>query len=162
MTAASLAELQPAASACATCGATLLITRDAIGRTRTRCPACVGVAKPHIHPDEVFVSQTITPSAAPLLPPIKKGQLRCQVCAKGVDSKKRFCPPCSDARKVTFRPDVHCSGCGSLLPRDRKRGAVICASCEQKRKTPFCPRCGKSYEAYKVKGRRSRICKACR
>lgn len=76
---------------CARCDGRMVITKDAIGRERHRCPFCDGVAPPRtLHPDEVLVPQTLV--RATMLPPVRPGQLRCQVCAKGVEGNGRLCP----------------------------------------------------------------------
>jgi hypothetical protein len=71
----------------------LVISHDAIGRERLRCPHCDGVAKPRpAHPDDVRLPQGLV--TAQMLPPLAHGQLRCQLCAKGVPFTARFCDEC--------------------------------------------------------------------
>jgi hypothetical protein len=84
---------------CARCDGTMVLTPDAIGRLRKRCPKCDGVAKVRHHPDQVLVPQTLVPVTlarltAAALPPIEPGQLRCQRCAKAVDGLARFHDAC--------------------------------------------------------------------
>jgi hypothetical protein len=81
---------------CAGCDGQMVVTKDAIGRERRRCPKCTGVAAVRRHPDEVLLPQGLV--RASLLPPIGAGQLRCQMCARGVDPKDRFCATCQEQR----------------------------------------------------------------
>jgi hypothetical protein len=108
-------------SVCASCDGPMERTKDAIGRERYRCPKCQGVAKARPrHPDDAMIPQglvpvagtpprvlreivrVIVPAPAPPaervveLPPIRKGQLRCQLCGEGVDPAVRFCSDCSE------------------------------------------------------------------
>jgi hypothetical protein len=98
------------------CGAFLVFTIDAIGRTRERCPKCQGVNRSYRrHPDEVPQSP----------PPLKlgPGELHCQGCARPVPASERFCEPCrvarSHTRAVRGLPVSHrrlcCEGCGAPL-----------------------------------------------
>lgn len=90
---------------CAKCGAAQVTTRDAIGRTRQRCPKCDGVAAPkRPNPNETFMPQALVPVHSQL-PPIAPGQLRCQRCACGVEGRERFCAACV-AEKAS-RPKKH-------------------------------------------------------
>jgi hypothetical protein len=79
---------------CAGCDGPMVITKDAIGRDRLRCPTCQGVAKPYRHPDDAMIPQGLVRANIVELPPIQPGQLRCQVCAKGVSVNARFHREC--------------------------------------------------------------------
>lgn len=115
---------------CARCDGSMVITTDAIGRERRRCPRCDRVApRVTVHPDEVLVPQTLVRLTASALPPVAPGQLRCQVCAKGVEGRKRFCVACTAAmtRRGTNQARVYqpkaCFECGEIFqpsgPRSR-------------------------------------------
>jgi hypothetical protein len=80
---------------CARCDGQMVVTRNAVGVERVRCPRCDGVAKVRHHPDEVLIPQGLVPAST--LPPIAPGQLRCQWCARGVSGNARFC---ADACRV--------------------------------------------------------------
>lgn len=102
---------------CAGCDGQMVITHDAVGNERLRCPRCHGVARPRRHPDDAMLPQGLVRATdAPVriirqvvrvevpspperiveLPPIRAGQLRCQVCGRGVMNAERFCrePSC--------------------------------------------------------------------
>lgn len=106
---------------CAGCDGEMAITFDAIGRERYRCPRCHGVARPRCHPDDAMIPQGLVRAIAPPrvvetivhvpvlppepvpvigLPPIRPGQLRCQLCAHGIDSRSRFCTICATTGHV--------------------------------------------------------------
>ena len=111
---------------CARCDGAMVITTDAIGRERLRCPRCDGVARRvTVHPDEVLVPQTLV-RAASSLPSVRPGQLRCQRCAKGVEGNGRLCPACTaEAKKRAGRtrisrgpaiyPPKPCRKCGTAF-----------------------------------------------
>lgn len=90
------------------CGEYIVFTPDAIGRMRERCPKCDGVAKsPTLRPGEVRRPQHG-------LPMIKPGQLRCQVCARGVMKTARFCVDCQPATTLEAKSTFgvkHCLRC---------------------------------------------------
>lgn len=88
---------------CAGCDGEMVITPDAIGRPRKRCPKCQGVAEVRHHPDDVLTPITVVSLAkltAAALPPVEPGQLRCQRCAKGVEGDARFHPECQRAQRA--------------------------------------------------------------
>jgi hypothetical protein len=82
---------------CARCDGPMVISHDAIGRERLRCPVCDGVSRIRHHPDEVLIPQGLVPGR--VLPPIRPGQLRCQGCATGVPKNARFCCSCDEDRQ---------------------------------------------------------------
>ncbi len=133
-------ELRPRTSiadstVCARCDSQMVVTRDAIGRERRRCPKCDGVSRIKPHPDEVLIPQGLV--RAHQLPPVAPGQLRCQRCARGVEGQARFCPSClggiaqedraaAQKRKV----DVQlCSGYNRIGPRAPHKPRIV-AHCE--------------------------------
>lgn len=129
--------------ACARCDGRMVITLDAIGRPRKRCPRCDGVSHNRRHPDEVLIPQglvRVTP-----LPAIEPGQLRCQVCAVGINPALRFCDPCRIKReRAVGRACYHRARgravgtvrirCRCGAPRPPKRGALpkvyVCEDCK--------------------------------
>jgi ribosomal protein L40E len=120
---------------CPRCSTLLVTTQDAIGRTRHRCPKCVGVAKAsYRHPDDAFMPQGLV-RVASALPAIRAGQLRCQRCAEGVEGRlARFCERCGPP--LSPRETTTCRTCGST--RLRVPGGwstwVRCESCPPKTK----------------------------
>ncbi len=89
---------------CARCDRQMVITKDAVGRPRKRCPWCDGVAAVKAHPDEVLLPQGLVRVKFAALPPIEPGQLRCQICAHGVNPRMRFCDGClRDRNKGSWR-----------------------------------------------------------
>lgn len=140
---------------CPTCGAALVDSLDAIGRLRLRCPSCDRVAPSRPpSPDECLVPQTLV-SAAPRLPPVQPGQLRCQRCGTGVVGRARFCsdacahPPRFSARRcrqcgASFVParwnGARCDACRHAAPRSQRTYAPKrCVGCGG-RFTPTGPR----------------------
>lgn len=139
---------QPAGERCARCADTeLVLTPDAVGRLRKRCPKCDGVSLKRVrHPDELMMPQALVQvNERPALPAIAPGQLRCQVCAHGVEGSARFCATCSSDRQ---RPECvpalrTCLGCGATSPRPR-HGRTTTASCDacKRPETRICLGCG--------------------
>jgi hypothetical protein len=103
---------------CSGCDGQMVFRKDAIGRDYLRCPTCSPFARdPVRHPDDAMLPQGLVrtdavrvvreivrvevPVPAPPpervveLPPINPGQVRCQLCAVGVDPRSRFCPKCA-------------------------------------------------------------------
>lgn len=105
---------------CAGCDGEMVLRKDAIGREYLRCPTCSPFARaPRRHPDDAMLPQGLVksngapprivrhvvrvevPAPAPppeilvQFPPIGAKQLRCQVCARGVDPVSRFCSTCA-------------------------------------------------------------------
>jgi hypothetical protein len=117
---------------CARCDGTMVLTPDAIGRLRKRCPKCDGVAKVRHHPDQVYVPQTLARLTADALPHVEPGQLRCQRCAKGVTGSDRFCAPCLAARLREKKQRV--CACGALFVRRPRSPATECDACKARRK----------------------------
>jgi hypothetical protein len=116
---------------CAGCDGQMVVTKDAIGRERRRCPKCTGVATVRRHPDEVLIPQGLV--RASLLPPISAGQLRCQLCARGVDPTERFCTPCQQGRRSYARThSVYaakpCHRCTTLFQPTGPR-SLFCEAC---------------------------------
>jgi phage FluMu protein Com len=112
-----LRELTPISDSliCARCDGTMVLTPDAIGRLRKRCPKCDGVAKVRHHPDQVLVPVTLAKLTADALPPVEPGQLRCQRCAKGVDGNVRFHTECAAAAALEKKQRP--CGCGARFVR---------------------------------------------
>ena len=140
---------------CSTCRTLLVVTHDAIGRARYRCPTCEGVAKTsYRHPDDAFMPQGLA-RVASALPAIRSGQLRCQGCARGVEGLLRFCPSCVQARQAMVHGVRRCLGCGH--ERERAKGEQFavrqCGHCPPTRGTrthrryppKSCARCGATY-----------------
>lgn len=122
---------------CARCHGQMVITKDALQRERFRCPRCDGIARHvRVHPDEVLVPVALTASSQ-LLPPIEPGQLRCQVCARGVTGTERMHPECARARKLGQMTDSRarrwaprtCQKCGGALPKKVGRPRKFCERC---------------------------------
>jgi hypothetical protein len=113
------------------------ITKDALGRDRKRCPRCDGVAR-HVtvHPDDAQIPQGLV-RAMPALPPVEPGQLRCQVCAKGVVGNVRFHPECGRRRKLDQMRESRgrhwaprtCRKCGRAMPKKVGRPRKFCEAC---------------------------------
>jgi hypothetical protein len=111
------------------CGRRQVLESDGNGRTRVRCYPCL---------EGVTRNQK---QAAPqqLLPPVAPGQLRCQVCASGVEnSKARFCAQCIPARRAgwnqTYYRRYHkrtprTCACGGLIEVRRGRPRTACDTC---------------------------------
>lgn len=116
---------------CARCDRRMVVTKDAIGRERYRCPHCDGVAQSRHHPDEVMLPQGLV-RASPALPPISPGQLRCQRCAKGVEGDHRFCPGCRPGRGRDHVPRSYqpkpCARCSAVFQPSGPR-ALFCEAC---------------------------------
>jgi hypothetical protein len=109
---------------CASCDGPMVITKDAVGRARLRCPSCQGVAKPYRHPDDAMLPQGLVPvNGAPPrvirevvrvevpapaiatrtvveLPPLESGHLRCQLCGVGINPHHRFCGDCAEGGQL--------------------------------------------------------------
>lgn len=120
---------------CARCDSRLVVTRDAIGRERRRCPKCDGVSQIRPHPDDAMVPQGLV--RANLLPPVAAGQLRCQRCACGVEGDRRFCSACSfENRSAGVRAAAPnrvyapkpCARCSSVFQPTGPR-ALFCEAC---------------------------------
>lgn len=118
------------------CGTPMVAGNDAIGRVRHRCPVRDGVAPPRRRsPDDIaLMPQGLVRIAA--LPPIQPGQLRCQVCAKGVDGDARFCASCEAARTEDERSrqrrlaaEHRCLRCMEVIPPKTGRPQKICDGC---------------------------------
>lgn len=77
---------------CAGCDGPMTITKDAVGRERWRCKQCQGVSTIKPHPDDAQLPQGLVRANVVELPRIDAGQLRCQVCAKGLRVNDRFHP----------------------------------------------------------------------
>jgi DNA-directed RNA polymerase subunit RPC12/RpoP len=86
-----------ASTICARCDGPITITKDAIGRERIRCPKCDGVSRIRPHVDDVQLPQGLVRANVVELPPLEPGQLRCQVCAGGLNTNDRFHPECRGA-----------------------------------------------------------------
>lgn len=86
-----------ASTVCARCDGSMVITRDAIGRERQRCPHCDGVSSVRVHPDDAQLPQGLVRANVVELPRIEPGQLRCQVCARGLSTNDRFHLECRGA-----------------------------------------------------------------
>lgn len=124
---------------CAGCDGPMVITHDAIGRPRKRCPKCDGISHNRRHPDEVLLPQGLVRAHA-RLPEIAAGQLRCQRCARGVEGRARFCSDCHGKTKrklcrcgATFVPtrrrQFRCDGCFNAA---KNRAAVtLCTGCNR-------------------------------
>lgn len=157
---------------CAGCDTPMVITRDAIGRPRKRCPKCDGVSHNRRHPDEVLLPQGLV-RAMPTLPPVLPGQLRCQRCAHGVEGRARFCADCHGKTKLKicscgtrFRPARNQQRCDACLAAQRERSTItLCIGCN--RTWPRKPRCravvGSCNECrgFYVKGPALRTCLGC-
>jgi hypothetical protein len=106
-----------AGESCARCDGDMVLTPDAIGRLRKRCPRCDGVSRKRVrHPDDPMLPQALVRVQAPAtLPAIGPGQLRCQRCARGVPVNRRFCDACRPTG-TPVRVCV-CLGCGRQAPR---------------------------------------------
>ena len=134
------------AERCADCDTRLVITYDALQRPRKRCPKCQGVSHVKPHPDEVLVPVTLQRLTASALPPVAPGQLRCQVCAKGLEGRGRFHPECQAARQRERRRR-RCA-CGAMfVPRG---GAKQCADCREHGRKPkprLCTGCNRLSDA---------------
>lgn len=115
---------------CAGCDGQMVVTKDAIGRDRLRCPKCQGVSRIRPHPDQVLVPQGLV-RAASALPQVEPGQLRCQRCARGVAGRARFCSTCTDTRRREKR-QVRCA-CGAVFVRKRRSSARSCPTCRERR-----------------------------
>jgi hypothetical protein len=124
---------------CARCDGTMVLTPDAIGRLRKRCPTCDGVAKVRHHPDQVLVPVTLASLTAVALPPIEPGQLRCQVCARSVEGDRRFCDGCAKARNLSsWRRGYHCRTTRSKAAAPTSAGITR----TYKQKPCVAPECG--------------------
>jgi hypothetical protein len=134
-----------AGESCASCGTEMVITLDALQRERKRCLKCDGVAAPRPpHPDQVLVPITLGKLTADALPPVEPGQLRCQLCANGVDGNLRFHPECAAARQRAMR-QRRCS-CGAVYVRKSRSRARSCPSCLEKKPagpTRLCTGCNR-------------------
>jgi hypothetical protein len=140
------------------CGTAVELTPDAIGRLRERCPKCDGIARPPVlRPGEVRRTQEIELGAPSgrrsialspgvyRLPDIDPGQLRCQVCARGVTGNRRICEPCvadrrtaaAAARPKAEKPPKLCKECSTnpIRRRDGKYGRPPqrCDACQDRR-----------------------------
>lgn len=120
-----------ASEICARCDGAMVVTEDAIGRKRHRCPRCDGVAEPRPrHPDDARKPQALVPIASPL-PPIGPGQLRCQLCACGVPITERFCESCAPRRGAGrhYEPKL-CTepSCGRVFIPSGPR-SLYCGTC---------------------------------
>lgn len=115
---------------CARCDGRMVITRDALGRERRRCPRCDGVSRVRVHPDEVLLPQGLVRAQA--LPSVLPGQLRCQRCARGVDPSERFCVTCKPGRGHSISARVYqpkpCVRCGEMFQPSGPR-ALYCTVC---------------------------------
>jgi hypothetical protein len=153
---------------CAGCDGPMTITKDAIGRERIRCKRCHGVSEVRRNPNDAMIPQGLVranlsvrvireivkvrePIAEPIrvveLPAIRPGQLRCQLCAVGVDPSCRFCDVCSREghRQLTALRTRQADNRGAnaglyYLPKP-------------------CARCGTEF---RPTGPRSKYCEACR
>jgi len=183
---------------CAGCSGPMQITKDACGNERLRCPVCQGVARPHRHPDDAMLPQGLVradsvrvvrqivrlpappPERVVELPAIQPGQLRCQVCAHGVDGDARFCADCQqvkdrarkrEARSARRAPLTRrCLGCGRIStraggPKTTQRcracqptGPLISLVARVYRPKP----CRGCRETFQPNGPRSEHCEACR
>jgi hypothetical protein len=132
---------------CAGCDGQMVVTKDAIGRERRRCPKCTGVAPARRHPDEVLIPQGLV--RASLLPPIGADQLRCQVCAQGIDPRNRFCAPCQQERTKRLATDRT-----RVVSANRSYARLHTVYAEK-----ACRRCG---NLFRPTGPRSLDCEACR
>lgn len=111
------------------CGEHLQFGTDAIGRETARCPKCDGVARPRrINPNEALIPQGLVP-AFRQLPPAVPGQ-PCAHCGHVVPEPKRVRAPKS------VLPDIHCRGCGDVIPRKHGRPAVWCQKMQCLAKAP--------------------------
>jgi hypothetical protein len=119
---------------CARCDGAMVLTPDAIGRLRKRCPTCDGVAKVRHHPDQVLVPQTLVRLTADALPHVEPGQLRCQRCAKGVDGNVRFHTECAAAAALEKKQRP--CGCGARFVRPSGSHATECPTCLAARTAP--------------------------
>lgn len=145
---------------CARCDGPMVITQDALGRPRKRCPRCDGVSRVRRHPDEVRVPITLGKLTADALPPVAPGQLRCQRCAKGVDGNVRFHPECMAAYQLA-KKQRRCS-CGALFVRPQGSRADACPAClarrRQKGATQVCTGCNR---IRKREGRQRLVVSSC-
>jgi hypothetical protein len=129
---------------CARCDGEMVVTKNAVGVERFRCPRCDGVARRVTHhPDDALVPQTLV-RADKLLPLVRPGQLRCQVCAHGVEGNGRLCPACTAAAKKragetrvargVYAPKP-CTRCGQTFQPTGPRSAYCdpCTTPEQLR-----------------------------
>lgn len=134
MTAALRLQPQLAGEDCARCHGPMVITQDAVGRDRKRCPKCDGISRNRVHPDEVLMPQgLVRKMGGGTLPTVAPGQLRCQRCAHGVEGDRRFCEACqrahrSEARRgATYAPKP-CATCGATFQPTGPR-ARYCEAC---------------------------------
>jgi len=92
------------------CGTRMVVTRDAIGRPRRRCPDCQGIntAVPapgtvgHLHRQTAMDPHSLAwdlDDSAPAVPKVEP-------------SPSRTAP----------LPDIHCRECGAVVPRTAKQG----------------------------------------
>jgi hypothetical protein len=157
---------------CAGCDGPMVITKDAVGRERVRCPRCQGVAEPRRNPNDAMVPQGLVkatgeprvirqivrvevpaPPPEPVriveLPPIKRGQLRCQLCAYGVDPASRFCSECASAGQALIE--------AAKRKQEENRGARVERTYAPK---PCAWRVGESFcgEMFTPTGPRSEYC----
>jgi hypothetical protein len=124
-----VSELQPITESlvCARCDGDMVITHDAIGRPRRRCPRCDGVAKrTPPHPDDVFMPQGLVRANG--LPAIAPGQVRFQRCAHGITASARFCVECVNTR-LTAEKTRPCPKCGRPTVIRRGRPPKDCEAC---------------------------------
>lgn len=151
---------------CPKCLGAMVTKLDAIGRTYQRCPTCQGVAKPeHRIPGDVQVPQTlILSNRQRALPPIREGQLRCQLCAEGVEGFARFCVDCNRVRqaKAIEPSDRTCTGCGATRPRRLHEHATVsrCERCPVPQQT--CLQCGLMSPRMSKQAITTTDCSACR
>lgn len=123
---------------CARCDGQMVVTKDAIGRERYRCPRCDRVTVRRADPNEALIPQGLV-RADKLLPLVRPGQLRCQRCAKGVEGNGRLCPACQAESKKQAGQTRISRGAGVYTPKP-------CRKCD----TVFQPT-----------GPRSSYCEAC-
>ena len=128
---------------CARCDGQMVVTKDAIGRERLRCPRCDRVTARRADPNEALIPQGLV-RADKLLPLVRPGQLRCQVCAHGVEGNGRLCPACTAAAKKragetrvargVYAPKP-CTRCGQTFQPTGPRSAYCdpCTTPEQLR-----------------------------
>lgn len=151
---------------CAGCDGPMVISRDACGNERLRCPTCHGVSNIRAHPDDAMLPQGLVRSDSVrvvrqvvrvevpgqverivALPPIDAGQLRCQTCAEGVHPTRRFCTDCAPGGQLILE--------AYRLRDNAARGGQS----ERRYKPKPCRRCGESFQPT---GPRALDCEACR
>jgi hypothetical protein len=114
---------------------------DAIGNLVFRCP----VRRPKragrtVHPEHTLVPVRLMRQSEALamqLPPVAPGQLRCQLCAHGVDGKARLCRTCRRSQRNsrrrrwiqrTKKPLTVCL-CACGRTHETRNGRTTCRTC---------------------------------